>query len=544
MTNRGAVASELRSFAGFLVGLPGFLARRMSPEEARAIILDRIQSRERNFLRAIEQGVFANPRSPYRALFEIAGCTQADVAEMLPREGVDGTLRRLRDAGVYLSFEEFKGRQPIVRGSRTVTAQPEDFDNPGFDKYFHITTGGSTGRGRRVLMDLEYFGSRIPMNIVAERCLGTAGLPSAHWFDIPPGHGLGSVLQSVPAGRVPELWYTPIRGGRDGTSIRFRLATQASLAVARLAGHRLPWPKYLPLDRAEVLAEWLQATLRTRGPCVVRGQVSRVLRIAVAARERGIDLSGAILIGGGEPPTTAKVAVIKSTGATFRSSYFFVEAGPVGYSCTTSEDPNDQHFLKDHLAMIQAPRQVPGFDRSVGAFYYTTLLPTAPKLLLNVESDDYGVLARRSCGCPWEALGFTDHVSEIRSFKKLSGEGVTLIGSDMERVLEEILPARFGGSPLDYQLIEEEDEQGFTRLTLLVSPSVELTDEQGAIQTVLEGLRTCGAIGDLSRALFQQADTFRIRRETPRLTRHGKFMPLQLGRLRAASESVQQGAPH
>ena len=32
-----------------------------------------------------------------------------------------------------------------------------------------------------------------------------------------------------------------------------------------------------------------------------------------------------------------------------------------------------------------------------------------------------------------------------------------MVGSDMEKILEEELPERFGGSVLDYQMIEEED---------------------------------------------------------------------------------------
>ena len=43
--------------------------------------------------------------------------------------------------------------------------------------------------------------------------------------------------------------------------------------------------------------------------------------------------------------------------------------------------------------------------------------------------------------------------------------------------MERVLPARFGGSPLDYQLMEEEDERGFTRLSLLVSPKLRIADE-------------------------------------------------------------------
>ena len=60
-------------------------------------------------------------------------------------------------------------------------------------------------------------------------------------------------------------------------------------------------------------------------------------------------------------------------------------------------------------------------------------------------------------------------------------EGVTLIGSDMEYILEEALPASCGGSPLDYQIVEEEDEHGFTRLTVRVHPSVAIASEQQVI---------------------------------------------------------------
>lgn len=78
-------------------------------------------------------------------------------------------------------------------------------------------------------------------------------------------------------------------------------------------------------------------------------------------------------------------------------------------------------------------------------------------------------LSKTARGCPLEDLGLTDHLRQVRSFSKLTGEGVTLIGSDVVHILEEVLPARYGGSPLDYQMMEVEDEDGFTRLWLLVS---------------------------------------------------------------------------
>ena len=69
-----------------------------------------------------------------------------------------------------------------------------------------------------------------------------------------------------------------------------------------------------------------------------------------------------------------------------------------------------------------------------------------------------------------------------------------LSGSTMIRILEELLPARFGGSPLDYQLLEEEDDAGYTRLTLLVSPRIEIDDEKAVTGAVLEAIDPPGPI--------------------------------------------------
>lgn len=191
--------------------------------------------------------------------------------------------------------------------------------------------------------------------------------------------------------------------------------------------------------------------------------------------------------------------------------------------------------MTDHLALIQAFREVPGFEITVPSFHFTTLLPTAPKVLLNVESDDYGIVETRSCGCPFEILGYSTHVRDIRSFRKLTGEGVTLIGTDVERILEETLPARFGGSPLDYQIVEEEDESGFTRLTILMNPALVFADEQSVVDAVLAALPRRGPAAEMSGSLWSQANTFRVRREVPITTARGKWMPLRVARGPATS---------
>ena len=519
--------ADITGFAGFLGGLPAFVRQRMTEPRAREIVRRRVQEREQNFLNSLELFVYGNPRSPYRQLLDAAQCTLGDVRAMLASDGLETTLRALREADVYVAFDEFKGLRPIVRDGRVIEARAEDFDNPNVSRYHKVTTGGSTGRARNVLLDLEHMNARLAMHLLGDKFHGTYGLPTALWFEIPPGSGLGSVLQRAPTGSIPERWFSPIRGTGDGAGRRARLATMATLAVARAAGAKLPWPEYLPLERADVIARWARETLQRTGTCVVRAHVSKSLRVCLAAKEAGIDLTGAIVTGGGEPPTRAKVAQIESTGAQFRSGYHFTEVGTVGLSCTASTDPNEQHLFLDHLALIQAPREVPGFELSVPSFHYTTLLPSAPKIMLNVESDDFGIVETRECGCPFGEIGFTTHIRDIRSFRKLTGEGVTLVGSHIESILEEDLPAKFGGSPLDYQLIEEEDEQGFTRLTILVSPTVPRADEQAVVAEMQAALRRRGGAAELSRELWKQASTFRVRREAPRLTSRGKMMPLQ-----------------
>ena len=49
---------------------------------------------------------------------------------------------------------------------------------------------------------------------------------------------------------------------------------------------------------------------------------------------------------------------------------------------------------------------------------------------------------------------------------------MTFLDVDVIRVLDEVLPGRFGGGPTDYQLIEEETEDGRPRVRLLVHPRV------------------------------------------------------------------------
>jgi hypothetical protein len=150
--------------------------------------------------------------------------------------------------------------------------------------------------------------------------------------------------------------------------------------------------------------------------------------------------------------------------------------------------------------------------------------------MLNVVGDDYGVLQERACGCLLAQCGYTTHLSEIHSINKLTGEGITLVGSDIVHVLEDVLPARFGGTPLDYQLQEQEDARGFTRLVLRVSPRVTMADEGQAAAVVLRAIEEAAPGGKAMSATLAQAGTVTVLRAEPVWTARGKFMPLHLVR--------------
>jgi hypothetical protein len=525
------ILADLKMYARFASGLRGFLRHTITLEEAKEIVRRRMAEREANFLRLVERGIFNYPRSPYLPLLKLAHVELSDIHDMVRKKGLEATLRALREAGVYISFEEFKGHQPIVRNGKLIPIRANEFDNPFLGHYYQAETGGTTGAGTRVPVDLDHLAERAPYDILAYSAYGVLDVPRAIWHGVlPDSTGINSILTSLRIGKVPQKWFSPVMSGDLRPAPKYRLATECIVAAARASGRPVPWPKPLRLDQASTLARWAAETVKAHGTCYVSASASRALRVCIAAREEGLDLAGAIFSGGGESPTEAKVREITRVGARCFPPYFFTEVGPVGMSCALPIDLNDQHFFKDALGLIQHPRKVPGSEIVVDAFLFTTLLPTAPKLMLNVESDDYGIIETRSCGCPLENYGFTEHLRDIHSFRKLTGEAVTLAGSEMIRILEEVLPAKFGGGPLDYQLMEEEDEQGFTRANLLVSPKINITDEAAVIDAVWLALGQSSVAADLARAHWSQAKTLRVKRMEPIWTSRGKLMPLHLAR--------------
>ena len=301
------------------------------------------------------------------------------------------------------------------------------------------------------------------------------------------------------------------------------------LLAGLTAGRPLRSPEVVSHDAAVRIARWLSGQTARGHPAWMACHASPAVRICLAAREYGLDIGGTHFHIGAEPYTPAKARVLASVSATGTSSYSMAEAGSVGSGCSTPVELDDVHFNTDKLAMIRRPHVTPAGE-TVQALIYTSLLNTSPRLLLNVFSGDYATVTERDCGCILGEMGMRTHLSGIRSYEKLTGEGVTFQASELYELVEEVLPARFGGHINDYQLAEEESEQGLARVSIVVAPRVGPVDEPAIIETVLKALDASHANsgGELMAAQWRNGNTLRVVRREPESGRNSKILPLRI----------------
>jgi phenylacetate-coenzyme A ligase PaaK-like adenylate-forming protein len=273
------------------------------------------------------------------------------------------------------------------------------------------------------------------------------------------------------------------------------------------------------------VARWIEGRRREGRPCLLRSTATSVVRVCEAARASGIDVDGARFQMTGEPVTRSKHDAVRAVGGVPIVSYGSVDAGRMGFSCPSSEGPDDLHLMTDTHAFVRHRRSLERFGVEIEPLLVTTLSEDAPLVLLNVELDDYGELEERPCDCRWGKLGLTRRISNVRSFVKLTADGTTLVGTRLLELLESELPSRFGGGPTHYQLVEEE-RGSRTELVLRVDPCVGPIEEEAALALVYRRIREQDGAGRISSDLWHAADAVRIARDAPIVTAGGKQLPI------------------
>lgn len=515
-------AREGRMLARLARDLPAYMRRTMTLDEAAERMRRRIASRERAFFSLVERAIYQHGPSPYRQLLRHAGCELGDLERLVRTEGIEGALRILADAGVYVTFDELKGRRAAVRGSAMFHFTADAFDSPLVDPHWLIYTGGTGGVPISVARSLELVDEMTPAIALTNEAHGMTRARHVFWVTNP----LPPLLTYTTLRQPIVRWFHPV----SPFPPKAWVVAKCFQVSGRLAGHRLPMPRFLDLQEADRLARWLAGRPRDGHRLVIGTMTSAAVRIAVAAREAGIDLSDVTFRVQSEPVTPARHEHLVSTGARVFISYSLTEMIDLALSCATPSAPDDLHFAADRYALVSRQRPVVEGGPVVSAMLVTTLSPTAPKICLNAETGDYANVEERACGCLLGQLGLTTHLSEVRSFEKLSGEGVTFVRSTLLTILEEVLPARFGGSSVDYQLVEEESPDSSTRMVLRVHPAIGAVDERELKRTLLQALGRGGIVDWHHAELLRRAGTVTISREPPLATMAGKVLPFQLVR--------------
>lgn len=518
---------DLKIFGRYAWGLNDYFRSTLPPENCRRMIADQLRDREKSFLWILRLGIYDNPRSPYFKLLRHAGIDYGDIAKLVGRDGVEEALSKIYDAGVYLTLNEFKGRQPVRRPGLEFPTEPHDFDNPFLAKYYEARSSGSRSRGSRIIIDLDLLTHESAYFQLFLESFGLAERPRGAWREIPPvAVGMKLALRYAKLGNPLERWFSPSRLSFNSKNFKFYIFTMYSILASRRFGHPIPVPECVPLNEAYRIAEWLETKRRQGSPAALDTNVSAAVRICLAAEEKRLDISGTFFPVGGEPFTRAKANIIRRTGSRVHCHYSMTELGTIGLACANPERLDEVHFLTDKIAIIQRSKEVGASGERVGALVYTTVLPLCPKLMLNVESDDYGNVETRDCGCLIGQLGYGTHLSNIRSYEKLTSEGVSFLGTELLRIIEEVLPGRFGGNPNDYQFAEEEVD-GLPKVNIVVSPRVGAVDDEAVIDTVIDSLAPYPG-GDVMGRQWSQGNTLRVVRREPYTTSSAKILPLHI----------------
>jgi hypothetical protein len=520
--------TDLRIGLGFLSRFPGFLRRPLRPAEAHATLRRRLAQREHDFLALARRGIYENAESPYRPLLALAGCEYGDLARLVGEEGIEGALHALLRQGVYLTVSELKGREPVLRGSTRLDVETGRLRNP--QAALHVPVSSSGGRGAEAVVNLDLVFLRevaVNQSLVME---ARQGLTWRHaiWM-VPGGSGFKQVLKFSGLGSPPVRWFSQLDPWVPDLDSRYRRTTELIRWGGLLGGQSIPSPVHVPVTDPLPIARWMLEVLASGQAPHLFTFVSSAVRVCQAARAAGLSLRGAHFSVCGEPITEARLSEISAVGGKAVPQYGTTETSTVGFGCLAPAAPDDLHLLHDLQAVIQPGDGFTAKGLRPGSLLVTSLRASAPLVLLNVSLGDQATLSSRACGCPLEALGWTTHVQAIRSYEKLTAGGMTFLDADLVRVLEEVLPSRFGGGPTDYQLEEDEGEGGQPRLRLLVNPALGPLEDEKVVTTFLESIAPGNGAERVMGLAWREGGFVEVARQQARGTSTGKILHLVTG---------------
>ncbi len=490
-------------------------------EEGREMMKRRVAERTDNFLSLCDSWIFGKNRSPYHQLLLKAGYSRERLERLVRSQGLEPALAILAADGVCLDIKEFKGQKTVKRPGLEMIFDASATDIASGPSIPLKSSGSS---GPRMVTRIGVAGLRMLsscMPLIMEG-LGAGHLPIVLYYPMPSVSGVIHLIIFTLSGFPPAAWFSqgPFLTGHRAFPV---LQLSALLASARLRGLRLPFPRVAGIRHPAALALWISK--KCPQGAVVPTFPGSALHLLQAAFSEGIKLPRLIFLLGGEPLTERKIRFFREAGHDVYPWYSSVETGRIALGCFHGSSPDDMHILQDRIACITRPRG--GSDSTPSnALLLTSVHPDSYKFLLNVETGDEAVIGEQRCGCLWEEYGLTRHISTVRSYEKLTLEGMTFMTGEIFHLVEETLPARCGGTPADYQLAEEEDAGGLTRLVVSVNPGLRVHEDE-VREAVHDYFREAYKIRAQMTDILTQVSAVVVRREFPSLTRSGKILTLR-----------------
>lgn len=503
--------------------LPVLVRHPLAVDRSHEIVRRRLDGRQADFLSLMQRAVYARPSSPYRRLLAMAGCEYGDLERLVRADGVEGALHQVKRAGVYLSVDELKGHTSIRRGSAVLPIGPVDLRNPLATWELAARSGGSRGPASVVPIGVDFIRDR-----AADTGLVLDARGGRHWvhaiWGVPGGAAVVRLLEFTAFGAPPAHWFSQIDPDAPGLHARYRWSARLIRWASRLCGVPLPAPRHVPISDPRPIVDWMAGVLAAGRTPHLHTFASSAVRVCRAATAAGVSLHGARFTMASEPITSARLDAVRAAGAEALPCYASMECGPIGYGCLLPRSADDLHLLDDLHAVIAVDQAAADDPVPAGGLLISSLRPTAPMLLLNVSLGDRAVLDAAACGCPLERIGWTRHLHTIRSFRRVTVGGMTFSDARVIRVLEDVLPARFGGGATDYQLLEEDTAEGEPRLLLLVHPAVGPIDERRVADAFLTAIGGGSGVERVMEMQWRQSGWLRVERRFPLETSSGKIL--------------------
>ena len=199
--------TDLTQGARLLAVLPRFVRRPIDLERAGEMLDQRLRSRARDFLALARRTIYEVRTSPYHRLLATAGCEYGDLERLVAADGLESALASLARRGVYLTVEELKGRQPVVRGSCRFIVAPASLANPDLVPQLVLRSSGSRGAATTVPLDLAHLRDHAPNTALSLAARGGWNWRHAMWV-VPGGAAMILLLRYAALGNPPSAWFS------------------------------------------------------------------------------------------------------------------------------------------------------------------------------------------------------------------------------------------------------------------------------------------------------------------------------------------------